>query len=288
MFSRSADWCPYCKTQIIEMEQYVDDFKKQGLGVVTITYDSTEIVANFAKRKNITFPLLGDSNSKIIRAFGVLNTSVPEDHAWYGVPYPGTFIVDQNGVVKSKYFEDNYRDRYSAPTILLREFGSTAGTREMTTKTAHLEMKYYSTKDVVRPNLHFTVVADFQLPPKMHVYSPEVEGYIPINFELDASPNYKTLPTAYPKSKILYLEAIDEKVPVFDGKFRISQDVVMAGNPQLQSILTGSRQIKITGNLHYQACDDKICYLPQTLPLEWTLALEPLDVERVPEELRRK
>ncbi|OFV99734.1 MAG: hypothetical protein A3F68_02415 [Acidobacteria bacterium RIFCSPLOWO2_12_FULL_54_10] len=288
VFSRSADWCPYCKTQLIEMEQYIDDFKKQGLGVVAMTYDSTEIVADFAKRHNITYPLLGDSDFNIIRAFGVLNTSVPEDHTWYGVPYPGTFIVDQDGVVRSKYFEDNYRDRYSAPTILLREFGSVAGTREMTSKTPHLEMKYYSTKDVVRPNLHFTLVAVFQLPPKMHVYSPEVEGYIPIDFALDASPNFKILPAAYPKSKVLFLEAIDEKVPVYEGKFRITQDVILAGSRELQALLAGSKQIKITGKLRYQACDDKICYLPQTLPMEWTLALEPLDTERVPEELRRK
>jgi len=38
----------------------------------------------------------------------------------YGVPYPGTFILDAKGVVVSRYFEDDYRERVSASDILLR------------------------------------------------------------------------------------------------------------------------------------------------------------------------
>jgi len=266
----------------------VAEFRRQGLGVAAITYDTQEILADFAKRRNITFPMLADPDSKIIRDFGVLNTAVPSDHLWFGVPYPGTFIVDQNGVVKSKYFEDTYQERYAAPTILLREFGSLAGTRQTEVKTNYLEMKYYATSDVVRPELRFTLVADFLLPPKMHVYTPEVKGYIPIKLELEASPNYKAQAAEYPKSELLFLPAINELVPVYQGRFQITQDVVMANNNVLQPILSGAKQVRIRGQLRYQACDDKICYLPQTVPLEWVLAVEPLDRERVPEAIQHK
>jgi hypothetical protein len=30
----------------------------------------------------------------------------------------------------------------------------------------------------------------------------------------------------------------------------------------------------VTGTLSYQACDDKICFNPVTVPLSWTLPLE--------------
>jgi len=253
-----------------------------------VTYDSVAILADFARRRNITIPLLADPQSQIIRAFGVLNTSVPATHMWYGVPYPGTFFVDSNGVVQSKYFEDSYAERYTTPTILLSEFGSISGTRETTVRTDHLELKYYATRDVVRPSLRITLVADLQLPPQMHVYAPEVQNYIPIRFEIDASPNYAAHPAAYPKSEILYLPAIQETVPVYHGRFRITQDVTLAAGTVLQPILDGSRELNVTGKLRYQACDDKICYLPQTLPLEWTLKVEPLDRERVPEPIQHK
>jgi len=266
----------------------VQEFQKQGLGVCAISYDSVEIMADFARRKNITFPLLSDPQSKVIRAFGVLNTYVPAGHMWYGVPFPGTFIVDRDGIVRSKYFENRYQERVSAPTILLREFGSTAGTRETAVNTAHLELKYYSTRDVVRPSLRFTLVADLDLKPKMHVYAPGVQGYIPIQFELDSSPDYSAQPVAYPKPETVHLDAIDETVSVYQGKFRITQDVTMAGTDTLQPILSGNKQVKISGKLRYQACDDKICYLPQDVPLEWTLKVDPLDRERVPEPFQHK
>ena len=256
--------------------------------MVAISYDSVEILADFAKRRNISYPMLSDPKSEMIRAFRILNTSTPPSHMWYGVPYPGTYIVDQNGVVRAKYFEKHYRDRYSAPTILLREFGSVAGTRETVVKTNHLELKYYSTRDAVHPNLRFTLVADFQLQPKMHVYAPGVENYLPVRLELDPSPNFTAPPVDYPKSETLYLPAIDEKVPVYQGGFRITQDITMAGSNVLRPILDGTREMKLTGTLRYQACDDKICYLPQDIPLEWTLKVEPLDSERVPEPLQHK
>jgi AhpC/TSA family/Thiol:disulfide interchange protein DsbD, N-terminal len=246
------------------------------------------IVADFSKRQHITFPILADSQSKAIRDFGVLNTAVPQGHLWFGVPYPGTFIVDARGVVTAKYFEDRYQDRYAAPTILLREFGSVAGTRETTVQSDYLSMKYYSTTDTVRPDLRFTLVADFTLPPKMHVYTPDVKDYIPIQWKIEDSPDYTAKPPEYPKGQLLMLPAIHEIVPIYQNSFRITQDVVMAGSNPLQPILNGDKTLKIRGELKYQACDDKICYLPQTVPLEWTLKVEPLERERVPEAIQHK
>jgi hypothetical protein len=231
-------------------------------------------------------PILADSPSKAIRDFGVLNTSVPEGHSWSGVPYPGTFIVDANGVVKSKYFEETYQDRYAAPTILLKEYGSVAGTRQTTVDAKYLRMTYYASTDLARPDLRLTLVADFSLPPKMHVYTPEVKGYIPIRLTLEESPYFTAEAAEYPKGSLLMMPAINEIVPVYENEFRIAQDVVLSASGVLQPLLEGNKTLTIRGSLRYQACDDKICYLPETLPMEWTLRLEPLNRERVPEAIQ--
>ena len=44
----------------------------------------------------------------------------------------------------------------------------------------------------------------------------------------------------------------------------------------------------IAGVFRYQACDDRMCYVPRSVPLKWTFQVTPLDSERVPENLRRK
>jgi hypothetical protein len=162
------------------------------------------------------------------------------------------------------------------------------GTHETSVQSNYLAMKYFSTTDTVRPDLRFTLVADFTLPPKMHVYTPEVKGYIPIQWKIEDSPNYTAKPAEYPKGQLLMLPAINEIVSVYQNSFRITEDVVMAASNVLQPILNGDKTLKIRGELKYQACDDKICYLPQTVPLEWTLKLEPLDRDRVPEPIQHK
>ena len=129
---------------------------------------------------------------------------------------------------------------------------------------------------------------DIGLPPvNKKVYVAEA-NYIPIRFEIEPSPYFTAHPTEYPPSENLYLPAIKETVPVFHGKYQVRQDVTMAPNDLLQPVLDGTHEIKIRGSFRYQACDDKICYLPQTIPLEWTLRLDPLDRQRVPETIQHK
>jgi hypothetical protein len=43
----------------------------------------------------------------------------------------------------------------------------------------------------------------------------------------------------------------------------------------------------VEGTLRYQACDDRVCYVPQELPVKWTFQLEGHDRERAPAELQR-
>ena len=37
----------------------------------------------------------------------------------------------------------------------------------------------------------------------------------------------------------------------------------------------------ISATLDYQACDDNVCFTPQSVPLTWTIGLRALDRERV-------
>ena len=252
-----------------------------------ISYDSVAILADFGRRHEITFPMLSDPQSKIIKAFGILNGDGQgggQDNWHSGIPHPGTYRVSANGIVQSKYFEKDFEDRTSTPTMLLKEFGSIAGTRETVMNTRYLEVKTYSTMDVVRPNVHITLVGDFTLKPKMHVYAPGADHYIPISLELNRSPYYKTDPTQYPAPEVLNLPAIHETVPVYRGKFRLTRDVALGGRDTLAT----KSDLSIKGKLRFQACDDKTCYLPQTIDVEWVLKVQTLDpiLDRVPEQIQ--
>jgi peroxiredoxin len=35
-----------------------------------------------------------------------------------GVPYPGTYLIDKDGIVRAKLFVDGYKDRHSVDELL--------------------------------------------------------------------------------------------------------------------------------------------------------------------------
>ena len=94
---------------------------------------------------------------------------------------------------------------------------------------------------------------------------------------------------SYPHSKILYLPVIKERVPVLEGKFSIRQDLRVNSMGDFSSKLGADGEtVAIKGNLEYQACDSKICFLPTSVPIEWKLQILPLDRVRAPEDIRHK
>jgi hypothetical protein len=126
------------------------------------------------------------------------------------------------------------------------------------------------------------------LNPKMHVYSPGVQGYIPIEWKLEAGLAAKLHPFDYPPSQTMRLEAIHETVPVYQGHVRISREITFGSEDALKPLLSPSGDLILKGSFRYQACDDHECYVPETVPLEWRFHFEGLDRQRVPEDLQRK
>jgi hypothetical protein len=272
----------------VELEQNLDRMRKQGLGLAAVSYDSVAVLKNFADRRHITFPLLSDPQSKIIRAFGILNDTVRTGTAQFGIPYPGTFILDTKGTVVAKYFEDDFRERISASDILVRQFGAVADSDSRSEEASHLRLTTAASMAVARPGERIVLSLELDLKPNMHVYAPGVEGYIPIDWKLEESPAAKVLPFQYPASRKLHLKAIGETVPVYRGRVRIAREITFGPENAVRPLVTPTGELILKGSLRYQACDDRKCYVPETVPLEWRFHFEGLDRERAPVSLQRK
>ena len=272
----------------MELQKNLPAIRKRGLALVAISYDSPGILRTFAARKGITYPLLSDPDSKVIRSYGLLNTTVAENTPQFGIPYPGTFILDPLGTVKSKYFEADFRERYAASDILVHEFGDKPGARASVIETKHLRLTPSSSETIVHWGQRIALALDIDLKPGMHVYSPEVKGYIPIQWNMMTTPAFRAHPPVWPVAKNLYLKAIQETVPVYMGRFRLVSEITMGSDPQVKPLLDQVGDLVIESSFRYQACDDRECYLPQNIPLKWTLHYADLDRQRVPPELQHK
>ena len=60
------------------MQDRLIELTDSGIGIAAISYDSEETLAVFAERRGITFPLLSDDESVVIKEYGILNTVVGE------------------------------------------------------------------------------------------------------------------------------------------------------------------------------------------------------------------
>jgi hypothetical protein len=273
----------------VELQQHLEAIRNEGLGVVAISYDSIGALKNFGDRQHITYPLLSDPDSKIIRALDILNDTTKPGTLTYGIPYAGVYIVDAQGKVVAKYFEDDYTDRISTADILTRQFGAPLAAAREVSETKHLQITTAASNDLARPGLRIALSLDIELKPGMHVYAPGVQGYIPIDWQLDeGGPAAKRHAFKYPDSEMLRLEAIGETVPVYRGRVRIVREITFGQEAALKPLVTSTGELIIKGSFRYQACDDRKCYVPQDVPLEWRLIYEGLDRQRAPAEFQRK
>jgi len=116
-FVRSADWCPFCKRQLIELNAAEADISASGWNIVGLSYDTPEKLAAFTAKSSIGFPLLADTDSVTIKAFGLLNEEVAENSRSYGIPHPALVFIGSDGTVMAVLREEGYRKRPSLEVI---------------------------------------------------------------------------------------------------------------------------------------------------------------------------
>jgi peroxiredoxin len=300
VFFRSADWCPYCKTQLLDLQSQYETLRKDGLGLVGISYDSQEILAAFSQQHAITFPLLSDVGSETIKRYGILNTVAEEglgpngtdpdviaqvklyvsangaNERQRGIPFPGTFIVDRGGRVKARFFEDSYTVRNTVSNIRVRLNEPNASVVATRIGSQQLDVVTYPSDTAIAPGNRFSVVAQITPHKGVHVYAPGAKNYKVIELKILPAKYMRTFPPVYPRSEIYFFKPLNERVPTYQQPFTISQDVVLDGQASTRTALAKQTSMTIGGVLTYQACDDRLCYDQVTVPLSWTVGLKPI------------
>ena len=290
----------------MELQSRLEELRAQGLGVVAISYDSEEVLADFSQRRDITFPLLSDDDSSVITAFGILNTVAAEgvgpnrddpdvvaDVAKYvslfganpmivGTPHPGTFILDGTGRVTSRFFEEFYRERNTTANVMLKLGAGLSPIAAIEGTTAHLTLTAYPSDPSVTVGTRFSIAIEIEPNPNIHVYAPGAEqmGYRVIGLTMAPVPHVRFEPVEFPASELYHFEPLDERVPVYQQPFMLLQEVVVSGAAEVEEALAELDALTLTGTLDYQACNDELCFDPVSVPLSFTLDLDALDRQR--------
>jgi peroxiredoxin len=97
---------------LVQLQADRERIEAAGVTLVAISYDSSDTLADFARRSNITFPLLSDPGSRTIDAYGI------RDPQGDGYPHPQTFLLRPDGTVGAVLSEAGYKTRRTTDELI--------------------------------------------------------------------------------------------------------------------------------------------------------------------------
>ena len=261
----------------MELQGRLEKIRASGRTLVAISNDSPEALATFAREHGITFALLSDKDSRVITELDLLNREVKTDDPHFGIPHPGTLVLDEHRRVTARFFESSYRDRRTVASELL-SLGDLLSPETAASSAANgLTLRAWSTDERVAPGTLFTLVLECMPAPGLHVYGPEQKQYRGISLAFPHAPDWLVFDAPqFPPTESYRFAPLNETVSAYRGAFRITRDVHIQVSKESAAALSGQSEVVLDGELLYQACSESECLLPQSVPVRWTVTLAPL------------
>jgi hypothetical protein len=253
----------------VELQANLPTLTAAGIVPVALSHDPVPVLAAFAARHAITYPLLADEGSRAIRALGILNTTLAPTDDHYGIPYPGVYLIGADGRVADKVFHASHRTRDATLTTLRERLGlevAADGPRaRQEAEGIAIEVAMDSAAFVrgERVGLRATI----RLADGLHVYGrPLPPGYIPTTLVVEAPETVTIEPVAYPPARPWRAAWLDEELSVYEGSLTLTTAVVFTEQRE---------DVTLTATLRYQACTAVECFTPRRLTFSLPMRFRP-------------
>jgi len=133
VFYRGA-WCPYCNIHLNLLQQNIPEFEKYGAQLIAITPQQPNKSADQIEAKGYPFQVLSDLDSKVMKAYNLyyeLSDNLVTVYKKTGLdlesfngsgrnvlPVPGTFVIDQSGVIRAMQAQTDYKSRMEPADVI--------------------------------------------------------------------------------------------------------------------------------------------------------------------------
>ena len=270
-------------TQLVELQEALPKFEAAGITLYAISYDEPSALAAFARHHGITYRLLSDLGSTVIDRFGIRNTFVTEEQVpYYGIPFPGTYLVNERGVVSAKFFHRNLAQRESAEAMVDSVFGKILlGDAEPQVEGGGDDIRLTATLHgdggQLKSGAPRQIVVRFELAPEMHIYDePVPTGMVATRVQISGPPGLNVGETRKPASRPFSLPGLNAKLKVWDGTVDFVVPVYV--DDRIASLVKEVQvaEITIEVRVEYQACSDESCRIPQRETMTLHVPVAPL------------
>jgi thioredoxin-dependent peroxiredoxin len=93
------DDTPGCTAEACNLRDNWDSFLKKGFAVIGVSPDNEKSHKGFAKKYDLPFPLIADTEKKILNDYGVWGEKQMYGRTFLGV-IRTTFIIDEKGIIE--------------------------------------------------------------------------------------------------------------------------------------------------------------------------------------------
>lgn len=232
----------------------------------SISYDPVSVLRTFSAANDIGFPLISDERSELIERLGIRNRRIRPQAEQYGVAYrdryegvchPGIYVLDADGRVEERRFEESYRVRQTG-AVLVEELvgrGGIAGAPVRTGASAPgLTITVACTDTTYRPWMQSKIHVVIGIDDGLHAYArPTPHGYTPLSLRVEAPAPVRLGTVDYPEGKPFRVEGLDDEFFVYD-------DVVHLSVPF--AFLQNHGALEVVVRVRYQVCSSTDCFIP--------------------------
>lgn len=259
----------------MQLQEKMSAFYALGISVLAISYDEPDALKDFQDAYGITYTLLSDPDSKVIRDYGILNTLIAaDDHPWFGIPFPGTYVTDSQGTITHKFFENNLVLRVG-PEELLRAVDGDALSEYIgnpVSDTADAEPKVFLEGEHLAVGVLQHLVCQINVPQGRHLYAdPAPQGMIPFTLTLDAQSKLVIRELIRPASEAHTMAGTGEVIQVNHG--RVELRLPITANAAITST-TEPTMLDLSGEVSWQTCDEDVCDVPRRSRFAFNVPIE--------------
>ena len=130
-----GDWCPICNLQLRALQRALPDIRAAGASLLAVTPQSMTHTLSLAEKAELEFTLLSDADQQVIREYrlqfllpsevqqiylGVYGLDLGKQNAdgSWNLPVPGTFIIDQKGVIRRRHVTADFTHRMEPDDVI--------------------------------------------------------------------------------------------------------------------------------------------------------------------------
>lgn len=130
-------WCPYCSRYVKKLQDSLQLIKEAGADVLIVTPETSSFIDSTVARTGATMSIITDKDMKIAKAYKVAfkvddkavvrykNANPPIDLLKINdqskevfLPIPAVYIVNTDGAVTYRFFEEDYKKRTPVSEII--------------------------------------------------------------------------------------------------------------------------------------------------------------------------